>query len=362
MTWSGATADMKLSLDEFAPTAAKANSKAFANAAPAEAGSAEPVHVDIPMNVSAADIAREAPVRDTAQKSAQDAQPQFAEPERIPLPPIPKPVVYRTHREICDTLTEAAESNNLPVPFFIRLLFQESRFQAGIVSNAGAQGIAQFMPDTAADVGLKNPFDPLQAIPASARLLRNLVSQFGNLGLAAAAYNAGPKRIQDWLGKKGKLPEETQGYVRTITGRPAETWTASEGYSGQRIPRHAPCQEAAGLYASSGPETIPLPVPSPRTQHDVTPVASKRMVASATPPLKITALDARVTATIAVATPAKPQAVKVASSGTGKGKIPAGVPVIMTPEKAPAGVKAMSQQLAASKHKSDRHRLKIAQR
>ena len=79
------------------------------------------------------------------------------------------------------------------------------------------------MPETAADVGLDNPFDPLQAIPASARLLRNLFQQFGNLGLAAAAYNAGPKRIQDWLAKKGKLPQETQGYVKIITGRPAET-------------------------------------------------------------------------------------------------------------------------------------------
>ncbi|MEI9804331.1 MAG: lytic transglycosylase domain-containing protein [Pseudolabrys sp.] len=245
MTWSGATADMKLALDEFPPTAAKAESKAFGEAAPVETGSAEPVHVDIPINVNAADIAREAPVQDTAQKTARGAQPQFAESESIPLPPVAKPVVHRTHREICDTLTEAAQSNNLPVPFFIRLLFQESGFEPGIVSTAGAQGIAQFMPDTAADMGVKNPFDPLQAIPASARLLRNLVSQFGNLGLAAAAYNAGPKRIQDWLGKKGKLPEETQGYVKTITGRPAETWTASEGYSGQRIPRHAPCQDAA---------------------------------------------------------------------------------------------------------------------
>ena len=83
----------------------------------------------------------------------------------------------------------------MPIPFFIRLLFQESGFKPDVVSRAGAQGIAQFMPETAATVGLDNPFDPMQAIAASARLLRNLVRQFGNLGLAAAAYNAGPRRI-----------------------------------------------------------------------------------------------------------------------------------------------------------------------
>ena len=97
-----------------------------------------------------------------------------------------------------------AESNELPVPFFIRLLFQESGFKPDVVSGAGAQGIAQFMPETAATVGLDNPFDPMQAIAASARLLRNLVRQFGNLGLAAAAYNAGPRRISELARAEGQ--------------------------------------------------------------------------------------------------------------------------------------------------------------
>ena len=164
-------------------------------------------------------------------------------------------MVHRSRQEVCDTLAKAAQSNDLPVPFFIRLLFQESGFKPDVVSRAGAQGVAQFMPETAADMGLDNPFDPLQAIPASARLLRNLFVQFGNLGLAAAAYNAGPKRIQAWLTKKGKLPQETQGYVKIITGRPAETWKAAAArYPEMRLPRHAPCQEAAGLQAWNGPE------------------------------------------------------------------------------------------------------------
>lgn len=202
------------------------------------------------------------------------------EPAPLPKPkPEIKPVIYRPHNEVCDILTKAAEHNGLPVPFFIRLLFQESGFSPGVVSNAGAQGIAQFMPNTALEWGVDNPFDPLQAIPASARLLRNLFEKFGNLGLAAAAYNAGPKRIQNWLAKKGSLPQETQGYVKTITGRPAENWKASEnGAPAVKLPRHAPCQEAAGLLAWNGPDEIPTPVVAPH-RRPTEPVA----VAAATP-------------------------------------------------------------------------------
>jgi hypothetical protein len=118
------------------------------------------------------------------------------------------------------------------VPFFIRLLDQESNFRPHAISTAGALGMAQFMPETAADRGLDNPFDPLQAIPASARLLRDLSQKFGNLGLAAAAYNAGPRRVEDWLASKAKLPQETQNYVKTITGWPAETWTVASRHPG----------------------------------------------------------------------------------------------------------------------------------
>lgn len=187
-------------------------------------------------------------------------------PAGIPLPPIPKPVVDRSEDEICHALTTAAQQNDVPAPFFIRLLFQESRFRPEVVSHAGAQGIAQFMPGTADQMGLDNPYDPVQAIPASARLLRDLVKQFGNLGLAAAAYNAGPKRVADWLAAKGKskLPEETQGYVKTITGKPVEHWSAASArHPAQKLPEEAPCQSVAGLLAAAGPDELPLPVASP---------------------------------------------------------------------------------------------------
>lgn len=177
-----------------------------------------------------------------------------------PLNPIVKPIIPRSRAEICETLTSAAHRNDLPAPFFIRLLYQESGFRPGIVSPAGAEGVAQFLPETAADRGLDNPFDPVQAIAASASLLRDLAHRFGNLGLAAAAYNAGPKRVMDWLAKKAKLPQETQNYVKTITGRPAGNWTAAEtGSPAIKLPRYAPCQEAAGLLAWDGPDRIPMP-------------------------------------------------------------------------------------------------------
>jgi len=129
---------------------------------------------------------------------------------------------------ICSAIDHSAADNELPVDFLTRLIWQESRFNPRSVSHAGAQGIAQFMPGTARMRGLADPFDPLKAIPKSAELLRDLVGQFGNVGLAAAAYNAGPGRIVQWLTGRKALPKETQDYVRIITGRPAEDWTAAE--------------------------------------------------------------------------------------------------------------------------------------
>jgi hypothetical protein len=193
----------------------------------------------------------------------------FLQPRSLPAPPAkPKQVVNRSTEEVCDAVSQAVQTNNLPAPFFIRLLFQESGFKPGIVSHAGAQGIAQFMPETAASMGIDNPFDPLQAIPASARLLRNLIDKFGNLGLAAAAYNAGPKRIHDWLARKSKLPSETQGYVKIITGRPAESWKGSkDGAIATQLPARAPCKETVTVTAYNEPTPAPAAAPAPAPAH-----------------------------------------------------------------------------------------------
>ena len=128
---------------------------------------------------------------------------------------------------ICRLIDSAAKSHALPADFLTRLIWAESSFRAAVVSPAGAQGIAQFMPGTAAERGLANPFDPETAIPAAANLLTDLRMRFGNLGLAAAAYNAGPRRVDDWLAKTGGLPGETRAYVYRITGRSADEWAAA---------------------------------------------------------------------------------------------------------------------------------------
>jgi len=129
---------------------------------------------------------------------------------------------------ICEALATAAGDNDLPVNFFTRLIWQESRFKADAISRAGAQGIAQFMPATAKSVGLENPFNPLEAIGKSGQLLRSLLREFGNLGLAAAAYNAGSGRVREWLGGRRPLPRETRAYVRIVTGRSVEEWIGGQ--------------------------------------------------------------------------------------------------------------------------------------
>jgi uncharacterized membrane protein YeaQ/YmgE (transglycosylase-associated protein family) len=213
------------------------------------------------------DLLLTTPAGKPPEKSFVDVKPGF-EPVILPLAPLKpllKPVVFRSREEICDALVQSALNNDLPVPFFIRLLYQESTFRPAAISSAGALGIAQFMPETAAHRRLDNPFDPAQAIPASARLLRDHYRKYGNLGLAAAAYNAGPRRVDEWRAKKGPMPQETQDYVKVITGFPVETWTTPlAGGPAIKIQQGAPCQESAGLLAWDGPDEIPMPVASPR--------------------------------------------------------------------------------------------------
>ena len=127
----------------------------------------------------------------------------------------------------CRIVEEASRAHQLPVSVLTRLIWTESRFQPGAISRAGAQGVAQFMPGTSDERGLKNPFDPEQAIPEAAKLLADLGRKFGNAGLAIAAYNAGPGRVASWLDGTGALPHETGIFVLAITGRSAGEWATS---------------------------------------------------------------------------------------------------------------------------------------
>jgi soluble lytic murein transglycosylase-like protein len=143
-----------------------------------------------------------------------------------------------------DAILKAAAAFELPASFFLRLIWQESRFDPRAVSPAGAQGIAQFMPGTARWRGLADPFVPDVALLESARWLRELWSEFGNLGLAAAAYNAGPARVTQWLKDRSNLPAETRAYVRIVTGHDAEVWAECAADASQagrtECPKHLP--------------------------------------------------------------------------------------------------------------------------
>ncbi len=90
----------------------------------------------------------------------------------------------------------------------------ESGFDPNAGSPAGAQGIAQFMPATAASYGLRNPYDPAEAIDAEAHLMHDLLVKFGSPELALAAYNAGPAPVEACH----CIPPypETQAYVTRI--------------------------------------------------------------------------------------------------------------------------------------------------
>jgi len=156
--------------------------------------------------------------------------------------------------EICRVVGQAASDNGLPLDFFTRLIWQESRFNPEAISPKGAQGIAQFMPGTASGRGLANPFEPVQALREAASYLRELRTTFrGSLGLAAAAYNAGPGRVETWLAGRGGLPGETRAYVRAVTGHDAATWASDAPPEWQpvAIPKGGNCLELAKLITAS---------------------------------------------------------------------------------------------------------------
>ena len=192
---------------------------------------------------------------------AQEAQPANNDRFGIAVPsveeratPPEKPADPNTREAVCLMIEAAARANSLPLEFFARVIWQESRFQPdaiGPMTRRGerAQGIAQFMPDTASERRLLDPFDPVQALPKSAEFLAELRRQFGNLGLAAAAYNAVPRRVQDWLAGSGSVPQETRHYVAVITGATVEEWQTA-GRGGQvsdRAAAHTTCQDLMAL-------------------------------------------------------------------------------------------------------------------
>jgi hypothetical protein len=165
---------------------------------------------------------------------------------------------------LCRLVEAQAAAHGLPVEFLSRLLWTESRFRSEVTSPKGAEGVAQFMPGTAAARGLADPRDPAGAVAAAARLLAELDRRFGNLGLAAAAYNAGAARVEKFL-HGGALPDETRRYVAAITGRPVEAW---RGAGDAAPPPAAPGACDALIAALVRRERQAPPAPSWQTRLD----------------------------------------------------------------------------------------------
>ena len=168
--------------------------------------------------------------------------------------------------DICRAIEEDAAENELPVEFFARIIWQESRFNARAVSRKGAQGIAQFMPQTADWRGLADPFDPIAALNHSASYLRELRQKFGNLGLAAAGYNAGPGRVSEWLAGQRTLPGETRNYVAVVTGWTADEWASPSPppTAETTIPQGIPCARLANLILAPKPQAQRIAAYVPR--------------------------------------------------------------------------------------------------
>ena len=200
--------------------------------------------------ISAA-IAQEKPDEPAADEEKAPAQEQPAPPAKS----------GEATESICLLIESAAAANGLPVEFFARVIWRESHYNpnaVGPVTRSGerAQGIGQFMPGTAAERRLLDPFDPVEALPKSAEFLRDLRGQFGNLGLAAAAYNAGPQRVRDWLGGRRTLPRETRNYVQAITGRGADEWAALGATPREQKPPPAPPCNELNVIIKRAPNTF----------------------------------------------------------------------------------------------------------
>lgn len=110
---------------------------------------------------------------------------------------------------------QIAEEEGVDPALFTRLIEAESSFRPDVTSSAGAYGLAQLMPGTAAELGV-DPSDPIQNLRGGARYLRQQLDRFGDPALALAAYNAGPGNVSRY----GGIPpfQETQNYVSRILG------------------------------------------------------------------------------------------------------------------------------------------------
>jgi hypothetical protein len=271
---------------------------------------------------------------------------ELRQPEGPPLPPPDVPM-----ESLCHTLASAAQAHGIPTGFFARLIWQESKFQQRVVSHAGAQGVAQFMPTVAAQRGLRNPFDALDALPHSARFLREHLDNFGNLGLAAAAYNGGARRVMDWLARRGKLPQETRDYVKTITGHAPERWTEENAIElAVNLPSRAPCEGVADLSRDAEPSKVAVQLEPPVARVIVAArIAAAKAAAAAK--ARLAAAKSRRGKLLAKGRGGKdkPAAAKVAEKPAAKPKLPAKIADRAPTDRSARGGKTKLAETSAAK-------------
>lgn len=113
-----------------------------------------------------------------------------------------------------DAIAAAAERHGLDPKLLHALVTVESAYRAQACSQAGACGLTQLMPGTAADLGVRDRFDPHENLQGGADYLARQILRFGDLRLALAAYNSGPDRVA----RLGRIPNirETQNYVVSV--------------------------------------------------------------------------------------------------------------------------------------------------
>jgi len=129
-----------------------------------------------------------------------------------PAPGAPAPIAPA---EIDRLVSANAATWNVDPSLIKAIIANESGFNANATSGAGAQGLMQLMPGTAAGLGVSNSYDPAQNVWGGTRYLRGLLDRFGgNVQLAVAAYNAGPGAVEKYNGVPPYA--ETQNYVQNV--------------------------------------------------------------------------------------------------------------------------------------------------
>ncbi|MBM2574812.1 lytic transglycosylase domain-containing protein [Jannaschia sp. Os4] len=155
----------------------------------------------------------------------------------------------RFDADLCRQIEAEAAAHGIPADYFARLLWQESRFRPRAVSPAYAKGIAQFIDSTARLRGLKDQFNPAESVFRSAEYLGEMTRRYGNLGLAAAGYNGGERRVERFIARQGGFARETIDYVSIITGKTVQDWRDGDPKPDMRLsdgPFGSACLALAG--------------------------------------------------------------------------------------------------------------------